>query len=140
MPWPFDESALSGEREESSALGTIICGVDASPGANEAVRAACELSEGLGLRLVLAHVATGPLSGAEQFLDRVVQLHGLQGRAERRAEVGTRSDLLLRIAAEEGADMIVVGASRRRGRLRCALADEISGAATCPVVVVPPAL
>jgi nucleotide-binding universal stress UspA family protein len=122
-------------------MGTIICGVDGSPGAADAVRAASGLSDGLGLRLILAHVASRKASrnGAERLLERVIKLHGLQGKAEQRAEVGTRADLLVRIAAEERADMIVVGASRRRGRLTCALADEISGATSCPVVVVPPA-
>ena len=133
-------------------MGTIVCAVDASAGAAEAVRRAIELSEGLRLRLVLAHVASGhrlvegyagvngrlAREGAERLLERVVQRHGLQDKAERRAEVGTPADLILRVAAEEGADMIVVGASRRRSGFKSALAGELAGAASCPVVVVPP--
>ncbi len=150
--WRGSRDTVRDREEASERLGTIVCAVDASAGGAEAVRRATELSEGLGLRLVLAHVASGHrledgcagVSGrlaqesAERLLERVVQRHGLQDRAERRAEVGTPADLILRIAAEEGADMIVVGASRRRGRFKSALAGELAGAASCPVVVVPP--
>jgi nucleotide-binding universal stress UspA family protein len=147
-------NTLGDDREEAySALGTIVCAVDSSAGAAEAVRAASRLSQDLGLRLVLAHVASGhrledgpagvsgrlAQEGAERLLAQVVRVHGLNGKAERRAEVGTPVDLILRVAAEEAADMIVVGASRRRGKLKSALAGELAGAASCPVVVVPPA-
>jgi nucleotide-binding universal stress UspA family protein len=127
-------------------MGTIVCGVEDTPEAVEALRVAAVLSRQLGLRLVLAHVVRGyePTGGparreAEALLERVAGMHGLERDADRRAELGEPAETLSRIAAEEGATLIVLGtARRRRGRpVRSGLADELAGAATCPVVVVP---
>src|SRR5262249_18107150 len=125
-------------------MATILCAVDDSPGAGEAVRAASKLSGELGLRLVLAHVAAGyrlpdgvggvtgvqARQGAERLLERVAVEQGLDGTAERRAEVGDRSSEVARIASEEAASLIVVGArtqGRRRHRLVSSLAAELNG-------------
>jgi nucleotide-binding universal stress UspA family protein len=134
-------------------VATIVCGIDDSPGAVEAVRVARALSTGFDVRLVLAHVASGwAASGADEsltttearqggtrLLERAAREHGLE--AEQRVEVGEAAEALSRIAAEEGATMIVVG-SRRHGRrqpkLRSALARDLAATAPCPVVVVPP--
>jgi nucleotide-binding universal stress UspA family protein len=136
-------------------MATILCAVDDSPGAGEAIRTASRLSDELGLRLVLAHVAAGyrlpdgaagvtgvqARQGAERLLERVAAQEGLDGTAERRAEVGDRSSEVARIASEEAASLIVVGArtqGRRRRRLLSGLAAELSSTAPCPVLVVPP--
>lgn len=134
-------------------MATIVCGIDDSPGAVEAVRVASALSAGFDVRLVLAHVAAGwSASGADEsltasqarqggarLLERTAREHDLE--AEQRVEVGEPAEALSRIAAEEGASMIVVG-SRRQGRrqakLRSALAADLAATAPCPVVVVPP--
>jgi nucleotide-binding universal stress UspA family protein len=134
-------------------VATIVCGIDDSPGAVEALRVARALSSGFDVRLVLAHVASGwPASGADEglttsqarqggtrLLERTAREHKLE--AEQRVEVGEPTEALSRIAAEEGATMIVVG-SRRQGRrqpkLRSALAADLAATAPCPVVVVPP--
>ncbi len=111
-------------------MATIVCGIDDSPGAVEALRVARTLSTDLKLRLVLAHVAAGWTAGAEHDL-----------HAERRVEVGEAAQALARIAAEEAATLIVVG-SRSQGRLRpglrSGLAGELAASAPCPVVIVPP--
>ncbi|HEY1369439.1 MAG TPA: universal stress protein [Gaiellaceae bacterium] len=137
-------------------MATIVCAVDDSPGAGEAVRTASRLRDELGLRLVLAHVAAGyrlpdgtsgltgvqARQGAERLLERVAAQQGLDGTAERRVEVGDRSSEVARIAAEEAATLIVVGArtqGRRRRRLLSGLAAELAGTAPCPVLVAPPA-
>ena len=131
-------------------MATIVCGVDGSPGAGEAVRVASELSEALGLRLVLAHVATRreglhgmqDQEGATRLLERVAQEHELNGDVDRRIELGDRATGLARIAAEEAATLIVVGFGsdyRRRRSLRLGLIAELNGTASCPVLVVPPA-
>jgi nucleotide-binding universal stress UspA family protein len=61
---------------------------------------------------------------------------------EVRVVAGNRVDALTRIAAEEGADLIVVG-SRPRGararQLRCSLARELEAAQAVPVLIAPPA-
>ena len=136
-------------------MGTIICGVDESPGGVEALRVARHLSRDLDTRLVLAHVATGYAAGdgaeglaavqarqgAIRLLDRLAREHGVSADADHRAELGEPAEALARIAVEEGAMLIVVG-SRRQGRRRrkliSALAGDLTGTAPCPVVVVPP--
>jgi nucleotide-binding universal stress UspA family protein len=136
-------------------MATIVCAVDGSPGSRDALRVATELSETLGLRLVLAHVArrirpAGGLSlgndaqardRAEILLERACREHGLDGLVERRVEVGDCATELARIVSEEGASMLVVGSRHsrtlRRG-LAGDLATELGCTLGCPVVVVPP--
>jgi nucleotide-binding universal stress UspA family protein len=140
---------------KEETMRTIMCAVDGSPGAAEAVRVAAALRQSLGLRLVLTHVADGyrlpdgpagisgvkAQEGAERLLERVAREHGIDGDADRRAEVGDRVQELARVAHEEAAALIVVGARRqgRRGRrLLSGLATGLTGISSCPVVVVPP--
>ena len=136
-------------------MKTIVCAVDSSPGAAEAVKIAAGLSRDLGLRLVLAHVAEGyrladaadSVTGrqaqerAQRLLAQLAQEQGLNSDADVRAEAGDRASELARIAGEEAAAVIVVG-SRSRGRRRhrplSGLAVELNGTAPCPVLVVPP--
>lgn len=76
-------------------LQTIVCAVDDSPGAAEAIEVAAALSSGLGLRLVLAHVvdgyrrANGVGTGGTQadrrgqrLLERVARQHSLERGAD----------------------------------------------------------
>jgi nucleotide-binding universal stress UspA family protein len=135
-------------------MQTIVCAVDESPGAAEAIAVAAGLSKRLGLRLVLAHVVDGyrRTNGADtgsvqahragqQLLDRIARQHSLESHADRRAEVGDRASELSRIAGEEAAVVIVVGSRgrsrHRRGRMS-RLSAELTSTAPCPVVVVPP--
>jgi nucleotide-binding universal stress UspA family protein len=79
-----------------------------------------DLCERLGLRLVLAHVTqdaggTGTATGSD-LLARVAAEQGVAGTAERREAYGDAATRLGEIAAEEAADLILVGA-RARGRL-----------------------
>jgi nucleotide-binding universal stress UspA family protein len=140
--------------------GTIVCGVTDSDEGRGALAVATELSERLGLRLVLAHVADGiaPLDvdgegseggvttradreGAARLVARLAAEHGVAGSAEQRSAVGDPAALLGQIAAEEAADLIVVG-SRERGRLRrgleSRLARQLETATPVPVVIAPP--
>jgi nucleotide-binding universal stress UspA family protein len=133
-------------------VATIVCAIDDSPGAIEALRVAGALSASFDVRLVLAHVASGwpspgdaslstaqALEGGRRLLERAARANRVE--AEQRVEVGEPAEALSRIAAEEGATVIVVG-SRRQGRrqskLGSALAREVTATAPCPVVVVPP--
>jgi nucleotide-binding universal stress UspA family protein len=134
-------------------IKTIVCAVDESAGAAEAVAVASGLSNELGLRLVLAHVVGYRLGndvgvdrvaaqqGGERLLERIARAHGLESGADRRAEVGDRASELSRIAGEEAAAVIVVGSRSRSRRRRCLisrLSEELRSTAPCPVVVVPP--
>ena len=139
--------------------GTIVCGVTDSDEGRRALAVAAELCERLGLRLVLAHVAEGiaPLGvngersesittradgeGAARLVARLAAEHGVAGNAEQRSAVGDPAALLGQIAAEEAADVIVIG-SRARGRLRrrleSRLARQLETTTPVPVVIAPP--
>jgi nucleotide-binding universal stress UspA family protein len=133
-------------------MATIVCGIDDSPAAFEALRVANVLSAEVNARLVLAHAAGGRTADTDEslttnqarqsgnpLLERAAREHNPQ--AERRVEVGEPAEALARIAAEEAAILIVVGSPRRhllRGRLRGRLAGDLAATAPCPVVVVPP--
>jgi nucleotide-binding universal stress UspA family protein len=138
--------------------GTLVCAVTRDEGSADALALSAELSERLGLRLVLAHAVNGigqlghaegaesvsmqaDRQGAERRLARLVHEHGVADRAERRVAVGEPAALLGQIAAEEAADLIVVG-SRARGLLRRgldnSLARELETATPVPVLIAPP--
>jgi nucleotide-binding universal stress UspA family protein len=99
--------------------GTIVCCVSDTAEGRGALELGLGLSERLQLRLVLAHVADG---------------------VETREAVGDEAALLARIAAEEAADVILVGA-RSRGRLRrgldTSLVEQLESETSVPVVIAP---
>lgn len=132
-------------------MAAIVCGIDGSAGAQEALRVASTLSAQFKARLVLAHVASGwagsdesvttnqGRQGGNRLLESAARSQNLD--ADRRLEVGEAAEGLARIAAEEAATLIVVG-SRSEGwprpRFRSRLAADLAASASCPVVVVPP--
>jgi nucleotide-binding universal stress UspA family protein len=135
--------------------GTVVCGVADDDAGHAAVATAAKLSERLGLRLVLARVADGiaPVDGedsvttranregAARLVARVAAEHGLAEHAERRWAVGDPAELLGQIAAEEAADVIVVGSRRRglvRSRLDGQLASELESETPVPVLITAP--
>jgi nucleotide-binding universal stress UspA family protein len=123
--------------------GTILCAVNDSEAGRGALELTAELGDRLGLRLVVAHVADGipPVGGdgngdesvttranregAARLVARLTAEHGRAGGAEQRSGVGDPAALLARFAAEEAADMIVIG-SRARGRLRRGLESNLA--------------
>jgi nucleotide-binding universal stress UspA family protein len=132
--------------------GTLVCGVTETPDGREAAELARALGARLGLRLVLVHVVDGVppgtqesltarqrQAGAERALDGIA--HDIAGGIEKRVVVGNRAEALAQVAAEEGADLIVIG-SRKTGlgnrKLRCTLARDLEAATPIPVVVAPP--
>jgi nucleotide-binding universal stress UspA family protein len=139
--------------------GTMVCGVSDTTEGRAAVELGVDLSERLGLRLVLAHVVQGfyphdlnedgPESiarkgdriQAERLVAKLAEEYGVAATAECRSAVGDRAGLLGQIAAEEAADVIVVGSRARgwRGRsLESRLADELKATTRVPVVIAPP--
>jgi nucleotide-binding universal stress UspA family protein len=141
--------------------GTIVCGVTDTDEGRQALATAVEVGNRLGLRLVLVHVAEGIAAsnghvdgdesvtmkggreGAARLLAGVAAEYGVTDRAERRVAVGDAGSLLGQIAAEEAADLIVVG-SRARGRLRrgleSRLAERLETETPVPVLIAPPGL
>jgi nucleotide-binding universal stress UspA family protein len=59
---------------------------------------------------------------------------------EQRVAAGDPAEAIARIAMDEAADLIVVGARRglRPGTLRSELVEDLAATAACPVVVAPP--
>ena len=140
--------------------GTIVCGVTDSDDGHAALELGVKLSRRLGLRLVLAHVAEGfaPLDGdgednesvtmkgnrrgGELFLTRLAREHGVGETAECRVAVGEPALLVGQIAAEEAADVIVVGSRARRwpGRgIESRLAERLESETPVPILIAPPA-
>jgi nucleotide-binding universal stress UspA family protein len=132
--------------------GTIVCGVRESLNGRSAAELACAIGARLGLRLVLVHVVDGVppgtdasltarqrRTGGQQILDALAREIG--NGTEKRVVLGDRAEGLAQVAAEEGADLIVLG-SRSTGfgarKLRCGLARELEAATPVPVVVAPP--
>lgn len=134
--------------------GTIVCGVTDSDEGRGAAQLAGALAERLDVRLVYAHALDGVPRGAEESLTARQRLGGAEralisiaeenapaGGVELRIDFGERAQFLAQIAAEEGADLVVLGsrASGLRGRaLRCTLARELEAATPAPVLVAPP--
>lgn len=132
--------------------GTIVCGVTETADGRSAAELARALVTRLGLRLVLVHVLDGVppgthesltarqrAAGAEQTLNEIAREIG--NGTEQRLMVGNRAEALAQVAAEEGADLIVVG-SRPAGlanrNLRSTLARELEATTPVPVVLAPP--
>jgi nucleotide-binding universal stress UspA family protein len=137
--------------------GTLICAVTDAEEVEDVVAVSAELSERLGLRLVLAHALDGIAAlgtdgnesvtmkqnrqGAERRLKQLAEAYGVADTAQRRLAVGDPAAILGRIAAEEAADVIVVGARLRgwrRRSLESRLADELKTETPVPVVLAPP--
>jgi len=133
----------------------MICGVTDTDEGRAALGLSAELSARLGLRLVLAHVIErdARLEGdgdavlqaerraAAHMLAQLATEYGVAATAKRREAIGEPAAQLSRIAAEEAADLILVGA-RTRGRLRggleCRLARELETETPVPVLIAPP--
>lgn len=147
---------------------SIVCGIDGSPDSDAALAVAARLAEGLGARLVLAHVAepvltpyahaapfgglsaAGPLAAQEDMTAHEELGARLLRDATEAADVpdavhrvahGLPAEQLAEIADEEEAELIVVG-SRGRGAFKAAFLGSVSnslvGIARCPVLIVPP--
>jgi nucleotide-binding universal stress UspA family protein len=132
--------------------GTILCDVTDPLAGRSAAGFAGALATRLRLRLVLVHVVSGLTqaalesvtgrqlrSGAERTLATIAR--DLGPDVETRMAVGDHAEVLARVAAEEGADLIVVG-GRPAGlggrNLRWTLAREVEAATPVPVLVAPP--
>jgi nucleotide-binding universal stress UspA family protein len=128
--------------------GTIVCGIAGSAGGRGAAELGAALSARLGLRLVLVHIidagspddpALSPAAAAEWIATALA--HDVGIATETRIVAGARAETLAQVAAEEGADLIVLGsrpAGFGRRHLRCLLARELEAATPVPVLVAPP--
>jgi hypothetical protein len=113
--------------------GTVVCDITDPVEGQCAAEFAHALGARLGLRVVFAFVIDG--------LDGTAPATLTGSDVETRVVRGDRAEALARIAAEEGADLVVVGA-RTVGfggrNLRCELIRDLEAATPVPVVVAPP--
>jgi K+-sensing histidine kinase KdpD len=121
------------ERQERHAVfgrrlnGTIVCVADDPAGAEAALAVARRLAERLDARMLLVDIGHGV--GRRDVTDE-----------EQRVTAGDAAEEVARIAADEAADVIVVG-TRQGLRVRSlwsGLAADLAATASCPVVVAPP--
>ena len=141
---------------------TIVCATDFSEPAEAAEARAIELARSLGADVLFAHVAVeAPLYGegpftmrdvgavfetqrrwAEQTLATRVERAAARGVAARAVvKVGLPADEVTELAADEKADMIVMGTHGRSGFSRLLLgsvAERVARMAPCPVLTVGP--
>jgi nucleotide-binding universal stress UspA family protein len=112
--------------------GTIVCVADDPAGAAAAIEVGRRLAEQFDARMLLVRITNG--SGGIETLERDA------AGEEQRVAAGDPAEAVARIAAEEAAHVIVVGARRglRAQTLRSLLAADLAATASCPVVVAPP--
>lgn len=143
---------------------TIVVGTDGSPTASEAVCQAADLARVLGARLHIVNAyrpasvdasvgvlaATGPSidpiglerelrEQAEHCLDRASSAAGRDLDLQTHARPGAAADVILRVAEEEGADLIVVGNKGMAGARRFLLGsvpNRVAHQARCNVLIV----
>jgi nucleotide-binding universal stress UspA family protein len=141
-------------------MGPVIACIDDSGSSRQGIRVASRLATGLGLPLVLLHVAppteapgvSAAAAGqqrlqdeerrdAEALLERMATDEGLGADVERRAAVGQAAATILDVCERAGAELVVLG-SRGRGGLKSAVlgsvSSEVAARAPCPCVIVPP--
>jgi nucleotide-binding universal stress UspA family protein len=131
--------------------GTILCVIDESEGAEAALQVARRLAEQFDARMLLVSTTQGiggidegvtamqAEAGARRRLHRIAVEQGVFDEEERVA-TGDPAEAVARIAAEEAADLIVIGARRglRAQTFRSSHAGDLAATASCPVVVAPP--
>jgi nucleotide-binding universal stress UspA family protein len=138
------------------ATTTILYPTDFSPESQAAFEAACDLASAKGGRLVVLHVERPPLSNLggstfvpplpseydqKQLLEQLQSLQPLRPdiSLERRLEYGAPESIILKVAQEIGADLIVLGTHGRTGLRRLlmgSVAEHILRKAPCPVLTV----
>ena len=132
--------------------GTLVCDVTDPVEGRSAAGFAAALGARLQLRVVLASVVEGHPAALESATGRQRQSGAARALAatarelpfevETRVALGDRAEALARLAAEEGADLIVLG-SRAVGlggrNLRSRLVRDLEAETPVPVLVAPPA-
>jgi nucleotide-binding universal stress UspA family protein len=129
---------------------TLVCIVSDVGSGGAALEVATEVCSRLGLRLVLVSVLEGdsdPVAAAADerrarlLLVRIVAEWGLTGEVEFRVAGGKSAARLGWIVAEEAADLIVVGSTRRgwpRRGVKCELAERLACETEVPIVIALP--
>jgi nucleotide-binding universal stress UspA family protein len=137
-------------------ISTIAVGTDGTATANEAVRQAAEIAKRFEAKLVLLSVfhdsgrggggngedielqrASNPVARVKSILERLEEDLKLEGIAtETRADAGDPAKVLVRLAEECGADLLVIGNKGMHRRVLGSVPNTVTHSADCSVLVV----
>ncbi len=137
-------------------ISTIAVGTDGTPTAREAVKEAAEIARRFGAKLVLLSVfrdstsaATGRGQDVElqwvtnqqarvrsvlERLEEELKSDGIE--CETRADSGEPGKVLVQLAEECGADLLVIGNKGIKRRVLGSVPNKVTHAANCSVLVV----
>jgi len=123
-----------------TAPGTLVCGVDGSDDAANALQTAGVMASALGSELLIVHVRSNAFERLSlDIIDRGLAHFDADVPLRIRVETGDPAERLAAVAGEEPSSMLVVG-SRGSGPMRAALVGSIpqrlSATAPTPVMVV----
>ena len=139
---------------DSASVSTVAVGTDGSDTANEAVRQAAEISRRFDAKLVLLSAfqdsgAVHPERDIElqwstnsaarigsmlQRMEEELRADGL--RCETRAAEGDPADVLVQLAEDAGADLLVIGNKGMTRRILGSVPNSVTHKAGCSVLIV----
>ena len=135
-------------------ISTVAVGTDGSATANEAVSAAAEIARRFEARLWLLSVAkdsrlpsegqdielqwaTNSSARVKSLLENTAKKLGAQGiECETRMSDGDPAEVLVQLATECGADLLVIGNKGMKRRVLGSVPNTVSHKAHCSVLVV----
>jgi len=135
-------------------ISTVAVGTDGSPTAEEAVRQAADLARRYEAKLVLLSAFAGAqgfaayagielewVSSSQAQVKEMLEQHETALReegieCESRSAEGDPGDVLVRLAEECGADVLVIGNKGMKRRMLGSVPKEVTHKAECTVMVV----
>jgi nucleotide-binding universal stress UspA family protein len=141
----------------AGVVGTVAVGTDGSPTASEALKMAVELARQSGAKLVLLSAFQDSGAAAAQPSDSSIeaewvvstsaQVREILARTEAdvrqqgidcttRIDEGDPADVLVRLAADCGADVLVIGNKGMHRRVLGSVPNSVTHKAPCSVLVV----
>jgi nucleotide-binding universal stress UspA family protein len=135
-------------------ISKIAVGTDGTATANEAVRQAAELARQFGAKLTLLSVfqdspggsadtdielqwSSNPAARVRSILERLEEDLKLEGiESETRAASGDPGKVLVELAEECGADLLVIGNKGMQRRVLGSVPNTVTHRANCSVLVV----
>ncbi len=134
-------------------FSTVAVGTDGSATAGEAVKEATEIARRYDAKLVLLSAiedsaaaadedielqwATNSSARVKSILERLERELSDEGiECETRADAGDPAEVLVRLAAEAGADLLVIGNKGMQRRVLGSVPNTVTHKAACSVLVV----
>jgi nucleotide-binding universal stress UspA family protein len=137
-------------------ISTVAVGTDGSPTADEAVNAAAEIARRFEAKVVLLSAfqdsggrpsgsgsadeiqwASSPSARVQEILARAAQQMGGEGiECETLVDEGDPAEVIVRLAEECGADLLVIGNKGMQRRVLGSVPNTITHKAPCAVLVV----